>query len=117
MKKTFLVISLLAITALPAFANDGRVNPNHPGPSPSSGRQNTHVGQVDTDGILSPGEIKNPGIDYNSRNRNYDYGRYNNYDSYAQDRAYQQHLRDIERREQELAYEEQRRNDRSWWNW
>lgn len=39
-------------------------------------RRNTHVGQVDTDGILSPGEIPNRNIDYR---RHYDYPDRNRY--------------------------------------
>jgi hypothetical protein len=109
MKKLIVSLGIMALAAVPAYAKDGRVNPNHPGPAPGvQQNQNTHVGQTDTDGTLSPGERKNPNIDYGSTY----------YDRTAEDRAYQQHLRDIESRERELAYEEDsRRHDRSWWDW
>lgn len=109
MKKITLLLSLLFVTAPPVYAADGRVNPYG-----SPNRQvNTHVGQMDTDGYLSPGELRNPRINYND-------GSF--YRTYPQSSwYYDQQIKELERRERELAYQEEqaRRYDyeRPWWRW
>jgi hypothetical protein len=116
MKKVMLsVICLLA--AQNAYANDGRINPNYRYRAPSA-QINTHVGQTDTDGILSPGERRNPYINYNARPNTYN--NYGNYNGYAEDRYYADRIEDLRRREENLR-EVERQNyygyNNSWWNW
>lgn len=88
----------------------------------------SHAGQVDTDGILSPGEVRNPNIDYDRTQRRAE-GRdesrvenpYN--DDAADDVRYykeQEHERD-ERNEHDRDWRDQRDEGRdhkySWWPW
>lgn len=64
MKRTSLAIALF-ITA-PAIAVAA---PNHGAARPGLVYVQSHAGQTDTDGILSPGERRNPNIDYDHSQR------------------------------------------------
>ena len=63
---TLAISTLSLLFATGAIAYDGRWNYPHQNQPP------VHAGQVDTDGILSPGEIPNPLIDYNHPHRDHD---------------------------------------------
>lgn len=92
----------------------------------------SHAGQLDTDGILSPGEIRNPNIDYDRAQR---YGesrgdyRYNNpindaaadrdkdlkeADRYRYDRSRHRYYYDDD---DYYADDYKPYKNRSWWNW
>ena len=77
-----------------------------------------HAGQMDTDGILSPGEIRNPNIDYDRAQRHaehHDDPRVDN--PYNDDAARDEREREAREREWRERREEERERDRSWWNW
>lgn len=63
----------------------------------------SHAGQLDTDGILSPGEIRNPRIDYDRAQRQGEWRGDTRFDNYYNDQAAQ--------RERELKYNEDRREN------
>jgi len=99
--------------------------------APFSVQAQDHAGQMDTDGILSPGERPNPNIDYDKSQRKHDEhgdarvdNPYN--DSEAdRDRAIKDEQReqynwngDEDRDEHERREEERREEQQhSWWSW
>ena len=88
-----LTLSILALTflsfsiGLSAHADPYRKNYNYGYNDSYYARTNPHYGKVDSDGILSPGEIRNPLINYRDNN----YGNYHKGDRHNCDfrRPYQ----------------------------
>ena len=97
---------LIATFPLSVFAKDGRVNPN--GRNVNRGTVNTHVGEMDTDGILSPGELRNPNINYNRGV----YSRDPYYYDHSRSREYDRRQWELAQRERELAQRERELYDR-----
>ena len=98
----------------------------------------SHQGQMDTDGILSPGEIENPYIDYRraqiDHERHGDYrvdNRDNDYAARKDERRHRSYWRDDsyyrDRNDHDDDYYDHHRgwrdrddrdnNSRSWWSW
>ena len=132
MKSTTLLLpTFFAVISLGTAANSAAQPPPN-----SLVRVQSHAGQMDTDGILSPGERKNPNIDYDSAHRHAerhgDQRVENPINDHAarDDRRYKYDDRDYHNREGEQAarerdHERDERRDRddqyerknSWWNW
>ncbi len=109
------------------------------GTEPGLIKVQAHTGQLDTDGILSLGEVPNPNIDYDRAqrsNRRQGHNRYNNstsqefaehhrrgrYDMDWRERRAAEERKRREHEEREWKDREERRDDnddrrRSWWNW
>jgi hypothetical protein len=129
------VLALLLMLPLSAAADHYSPRTNHTSQRTYYGQPAIHAGQMDTDGILSAGEIRNPNIDYaqvkrwsdrygdtryqnpynnaaaiDSRGKNYAWR--NNYRDYRDYRDYgRPHTCDT--RDHYPRYREPTR----WWNW
>jgi hypothetical protein len=86
-------------------------------------RVDSHTGQMDTDGILSPGEVPNPNINYDHAQQRHeregDARVENPYNDAAADEDRRYNFREDkkeEQREQQREREEERREDSWWWN-
>ena len=95
-------------------------------PQPTLLRVQAHAGQLDHDGILSPGELPNRDIDYDRAQREHE-----RRGDYRVENPDNDELADEDRREKrgQLSYDREREDDlrrreierserhRSWWDW
>ena len=73
-------------------------------------RTNPHYGKVDSDGILSPGELRNPLINYNN-------SRFNKHDNYTENYSKDRHNCDYKKPYRDNDYRNNSYNNNGWLNY
>lgn len=114
--------ALLILNSSPAAFADSFEN----GTSSLFHRVQAHAGKMDTDGILSEGELRNPRIDYDREQRQAHRENDNRLDNqYNEDAArdargqkdWEKDREDNYDRRQRSNRDQDQRQERSWWDW